>query len=152
MNYLYVSYILNSLLKSDKLPFMPKFAFTFACRGRSNEFAINFKSYVYYKLLSAPWTCWRWWSRSASCCWRSRSRGRDSHWQAGSTRVKCELFLSKFFSYLIFVIFLHRQNFWRIKSTPKKRVNYDKIHSKLTFFCVITPKYTVNCQFFALNL
>ena len=31
--------------------------------------------------------------------------------------------------------FLHRQNFWRIKFTPKKRVNYDKIHSKLPIFC-----------------
>ena len=47
---------------------------------------------------------------------------------------------------------LHRQNFWRIKFTPKKHVNYDKIHSKLPIFCVITAKYTVNCQFFALNL
>ena len=55
-------------------------------------------------------------------------------------------------TYLIFVIFLHEQNFWRIKFTPKKRVNYDKIHSKLPIFCVITTKYTVNCQFFALNL
>ena len=41
-------------------------------------------------------------------------------------------------------IFLHGQHFWRIKFTPKKRVNYDKIHSKLPFFCVITAKYTVN--------
>ena len=48
--------------------------------------------------------------------------------------------------------FLHKQNFWRIKFTPKKHVNYDKIHSKLPIFCVITAKYTVNCQFFALNL
>ena len=56
------------------------------------------------------------------------------------------------FSYLIFVIFLHKQNFWRIKFTPKKRANYDKIHRKLPIFCVITAKYTVNCQFFALNL
>ena len=49
--------------------------------------------------------------------------------------------------------FLHWQNFWRIKFTPKKkRVNYDKIHSKLPIFCIITAKYTVNCQFFALNL
>ena len=48
--------------------------------------------------------------------------------------------------------FLHWQNFWRIKFTPKKRVNYDKIQSKLPIFCVITAKYTVNCQFFALNL
>ena len=48
--------------------------------------------------------------------------------------------------------FLHEQNFWRVKFTPKKRVNYDKIHSKLPIFCVITAKYTVNCQFFALNL
>ena len=53
-------------------------------------------------------------------------------------------------SYLSF--FLHKQNFWRIKFAPKKRVNYDKIHSKLPIFCVITAKYTVNCQFFALNL
>ena len=53
-------------------------------------------------------------------------------------------------SYLSF--FLHEQNFWRIKFTPKKRVNYDKIHSKLPIFCVITAKYTVNCQLFALNL
>ena len=48
--------------------------------------------------------------------------------------------------------FLHGQNFWRIKFTPKKRVNYDKIHRKLPIFCVITAKYTVNCQFFALDL
>ena len=48
--------------------------------------------------------------------------------------------------------FLHEQNFWRIKFTPKKRVYYDKIHSKLPIFCVITAKYTVNCQFFVLNL
>ena len=54
--------------------------------------------------------------------------------------------------YLIFVIFLHEQNFWRIKLTPKKRVIYDKIHRKLPIFCIITAKYTVNCQFFALNL
>ena len=55
-------------------------------------------------------------------------------------------------AYLIFVIFLHELNFWRIKFTPKKRVNYDKIHRKLPIFCVITAKYTVNWQFFALNL
>ena len=35
---------------------------------------------------------------------------------------------------------------------PKKRENYDKIHRKLPIFSVITAKYTVNCQFFALNL
>ena len=57
-----------------------------------------------------------------------------------------------FQAYLIFVIFLHGQNFWRIKFTPKKRVNYDKIHSKLPIFCVLTAKYTENCQFFVLNL
>ena len=53
-------------------------------------------------------------------------------------------------SYLSF--FLHEQNFWRIKFTPKKSVNYDKIHRKLPIFCIIMAKYTVNCQFFALNL
>ena len=34
--------------------------------------------------------------------------------------------------------FLHGQKFWSIKFTPKKRGNYDKIHSKLPIFCVIT--------------
>ena len=52
--------------------------------------------------------------------------------------------------YLSFL--LHEQNFWRIKFTPKKSVNYDKIHSKLPIFCVLTAKYTENCQFFVLNL
>ena len=51
-----------------------------------------------------------------------------------------------------FSFFLHEQKFWRMKFTPKKRVNYDKIHKKLPIFCIITAKYTVNCQFFALNL
>ena len=40
-------------------------------------------------------------------------------------------------SYLLFVIFLQEQNFWRIKFTPKKRVNYDKIHSKLPIFALL---------------
>ena len=41
--------------------------------------------------------------------------------------------------------FLHRQNFWRIKFTPKFTQKIANLHSKL-------PSYTVNCQFFALNL
>ena len=36
--------------------------------------------------------------------------------------------------------FLHEQNFWRIKFTPKKRVNYDKIHRKLPIFRVKSVK------------
>ena len=40
-------------------------------------------------------------------------------------------------AYLIFVIFLQKQNFWRIKFTPKKRVNYDKIHRKLPIFALL---------------
>ena len=62
------------------------------------------------------------------------------------------LLITSWHTYLIIVIFLHWHNFWRIKFTPKKRVNYDKIHSKLPIFCVITAKYIVNCQIFALNL
>ena len=54
--------------------------------------------------------------------------------------------------YLIFVIFFTRAKFLEKKLTPKKRVNYDKIHSKLPIFCVITAKYTVNFQIFTLNL
>ena len=41
---------------------------------------------------------------------------------------------------------------YALLSPTKKNVNYDKIHSKLPIFCVITAKYTVNCQIFALNL
>ena len=33
--------------------------------------------------------------------------------------------------------FLHEPNFWRIKFTPKKRVNYGKIHSNCQFFALI---------------
>ena len=54
--------------------------------------------------------------------------------------------------YLRFVIFFTRAKFLENKIYSEKCVNYDKIHSKLPFFCVITAKYTVNCQFFALNL
>ena len=44
--------------------------------------------------------------------------------------------------------FLHWQNFWRIKFTPKKRVNYDKIHSKLPIFRVKSLKiYTGQKKF-----
>ena len=51
-------------------------------------------------------------------------------------------------TYLIFVIFLHRQNSRRIKFTPKKRVNYDKIHRKLPIFCVKSVKiYTGQKKF-----
>ena len=55
-------------------------------------------------------------------------------------------------TYLIFVIFFTEAKFLENKIYTEKRVNYDKIHRKLPIFCVITAKYTVNCQFFALNL
>ena len=48
--------------------------------------------------------------------------------------------------------FFTQTKFLENKIYTEKRVNYDKIHSKLPIFCVITAKYTVNCQFFALNL
>ena len=48
--------------------------------------------------------------------------------------------------------FLHEQNFWRIKFTPKKTRKLRQNTQKIAIFCVITAKYTVNCQFFALNL
>ena len=40
----------------------------------------------------------------------------------------------------------------KIQNNILAYLNYDKIHSKLSIFCVITAKYTVNCQIFALNL
>ena len=49
--------------------------------------------------------------------------------------------------YLIFVIFLHRQNFWRIKFTPKN-ANFCQFFAN---FCQFTPKFapknTNFCQF-----
>ena len=55
--------------------------------------------------------------------------------QINCAEVKLQQYL---IPYLIFVIFLHEQNFWRIKFTPKN--------------AYITTIYTVNCQFYALNL
>ena len=59
-------------------------------------------------------------------------------------------------TYLIFVIFLHMQNFWRIKFTPKYTVNYcvllcitQQIHSKLPIFRDKSVKiYTIYAIFF----
>ena len=45
-----------------------------------------------------------------------------------------------FSPYLIFVIFCTRANFLENKFTPKKRVNYDKIHRKLPIFRVKSVK------------
>ena len=50
-------------------------------------------------------------------------------------------------AYLIFVIFLHRQNFWRIKFT-QKNANFCECFAN---FCQLTPKFapknTNFCQF-----
>ena len=43
-------------------------------------------------------------------------------------------------SYLIFVIFFTQAKFLENKIYTKKRVNYDKIHSKLPIFCVKSVK------------
>ena len=52
-------------------------------------------------------------------------------------------------TYLIFVIFLHGQSFWRIKSTPKNANISRQICKKNTTF---SRKICRKCQFFALNL
>ena len=57
-----------------------------------------------------------------------------------------KMILSTHTSYLSF--FLHEQNFWRIKFTLKKRVNYDKIHSKWPIFCVKSEKNYTGQKFF----
>ena len=72
--------------------------------------------------------------------------------QIGSNRLIQVVKFPELLHTLYLSFFLHGQNFWRIKFTPKKRLNYDKIHRKLPIFCVITAKYTVNWHFFALNL
>ena len=52
-----------------------------------------------------------------------------------------------YIAYLIFVIFLHRQNFWRIKFTPKN-ANFCQFFAN---FCQFTPKFAPKnanfCQF-----
>ena len=85
---------------------------------------------------------------SSSCAYLLMPMGNQRE-LPGAPSISCQT-AHPHTSYLSF--FLHEQNFLRIKFTPKKRVNYDKIHRKLPIFCVITAKYTVNCQFFALNL
>ena len=51
-------------------------------------------------------------------------------------------------AYLIFVIFFTQAKFLENKIFTKKRVNYDKLHSKLPILRVNYENYTVNCQFF----
>ena len=76
--------------------------------------------------------------------------GKGKCWDYFSGREReCSVTIK---SYLIFVIFFTRAKFLENKIYTEKHVNYDKIHRKLPIFCVITAKYTVNCQFFALNL
>ena len=88
--------------------------------------------------------------RSYDLCMMRKMANMEKKKLSNTQTDKCDWLYWLHTWYLSF--FLHEQNFWRIKFTPKKRVNYDKIHRKLPIFCVITAKYTVNCQFFALNL
>ena len=86
---------------------------------------------------------------------RFESKMRRSPWSRQLILVprhRAESEINTLAAYLIFVIFFTRAKFLENKIYTKKRVNYDKIHRKLLIFCVITAKYTVNCQFFALNL
>ena len=55
-------------------------------------------------------------------------------------------------TYLIFVIFFTRAKFLENKIYTEKARKLRQNTQKIANFCVITAKYTVNCQFFALNL
>ena len=55
-------------------------------------------------------------------------------------------------TYLIFVIFFTRAKFLETKIYTEKTRKLRQNTQKIANFCVITAKYTVNCQFFALNL
>ena len=48
--------------------------------------------------------------------------------------------VTKYFTYLIFVIFFTQAKFLENKYYTEKRVNYDKIHSKLPIFRVKSVK------------
>ena len=71
---------------------------------------------------------------------RNKHKGAGTFHSAGQSKEgNLVLALPSIRSYLIFVIFLHMQNFWRIKFTPKYTVNY------CVLLC-ITVYYTVNTQ------
>ena len=108
---------------------------------------------------TSPYYCW-WWTSHICCCKKKiKSCGvwqdsRDtfawlySLWQSYLKRFSTQAMEKMSHPYLIFVIFLHKQNFWRIKFTPKKRIYYDKIHSKLPIFCVKSVKIYTGQKFF----
>ena len=144
--------------------------FNMICHEQNKHFAKkgNPKQSYFFKAKMYDLKCTRWiglvnWAihsqqPSSQCHWHYFKWKNLNWWKANVPLVFPGWHLNKwqFHSriehtwYLSF--FLHGQNFWRIEFTPKKRVNYDKIHNKLPIFCVIMAKYTVNCQFFALNL
>ena len=55
-------------------------------------------------------------------------------------------------TYLIFVVLFTRTKFLENKIYTEKTRKLRQNTQKIANFCVITAKYTVNCQFFALNL
>ena len=55
-------------------------------------------------------------------------------------------------AYLIIVIFFTLTQFLENKIYTQKTRKLRQNTQKIANFCVITAKYTVNCQFFALNL
>ena len=55
-------------------------------------------------------------------------------------------------TYLIIVIFFTLTQFLENKIYTQKTRKLRQNTQKIANFCVITAKYTVNCQFFALNL
>ena len=69
-----------------------------------------------------------------------------------SIHAKCAKKIRTLLTYLIFVIFLHRQNFWRRKFTPKN-ANFSPISANLHWnLHRKMPIFANLCQFFALNL
>ena len=60
------------------------------------------------------------------------------------------IYWSYFLAYLIFVIFFTEAKFLENKIYTKKKHKLRQNTQKIANFCVITAKYTVNCQFFAL--
>ena len=79
------------------------------------------------------------WSRDA--IW-TKYKNSDCLWHV--LQIFSWIIPNSYLSYLIFVIFLHGQYFWRIKFTPKKPIFRVKSVKNATF--------CRKCQFFALNL
>ena len=120
---------------------------------RSSKTNLNWVSQVNLRrTVTISFSAYIWWS--AGQIFSKSSKLRKGH-QGCFYKIKCSAQQVKYYSftsYLIFVIFFTRAKFLENKIYTEKMRKLRQNTQKIANFCVITAKYTVNCQFFALNL